>query len=197
VDLLRDAAGADEGSCERLRERHGDYLDGVLPAAELARMQTHLDECLSCARYDRVLRRGLQLARQLPELSPTDDFQLRLHYHLDHLHYSSPFAQQRPFAGIGVAATLAALIALIAWSPFLLLELAPAAPAASVAALPPADPLGAIAVSWYPGQVPSLPTHPRAVPPTLFPGPYSPLIVNPPVHGGPVRFISTEYRTTE
>jgi hypothetical protein len=71
------------------------------------------------------------------------------------------------------------------------------AEAGTVAALPPADPLGLIAVSWYPGHVPTFPTHPRDVLPTVFPGPYSPLIVNPPVHGGPVRLISTEIRSTE
>jgi hypothetical protein len=202
VDFLRDAAGGYADKCERIRERHGDYLDGVLPVAEQAQVQSHLAECLSCARYDRVLRRGLGVARQLPELRPAEDFELRLQHHIYHLQAGAPFGQPRPFAGIGVAATLAAAIALIAWSPFVLLDRAAdltatgvAAEHAAVAAFPPTDPLGAVAVSWYPGHFPALPTHPRDVLPTVFPGPYSPLIVNPPVHGGPVRMISSEYRT--
>lgn len=205
MDLLRDAAGADEGGCEQLRERHGDYLDGVLSAAGLAQVQSHLEECDACARYDRVLRRGVELARQLPVVKPAADFELRLQHRIYHLQDGDAFGQQRPLAGIGVAATLAIVIALIAWSPFLVLDRADferkadgaAEPGAMMAALPPADPLGTVAVSWYPGLVPALPTHPFMVRPTVFPGPYSPLIVNPPVHGGPVRLTSTEYRTLE
>jgi hypothetical protein len=200
VDLLRDAAGADEHGCEQFRARHGDYLDGVLPAAELAQVRRHLGACVLCARYDRVVRRGLELARQLPELRPAEDFELRLQHRIFHLQDVNVVGQRRPVAGVGIAATLAALLAVIAWSPFLVLDRSSAAPGREGAsqagtltlAVPPADPLGSLVVSWYPGHVPALPAHPRAVRPTVFPGPYSPLIVNPPVHGGPARTISTE-----
>jgi Putative zinc-finger len=205
VDLLLDAAGAEALGCKQFRERHGGYLDGLLPAAELAQVQNHLDECVACARYDRVLRRGLQLARELPEPRPGEDFELRLQHRIFHLQAGGALGQQRPVAGVGVAAALAGLIALIAWSPFLVLDRSSAARAADVGAqagtlivpVPSADPLGALVVSWYPGHVPTLPTHPRAVHPTVFPGPYSPLIVNPPVHGGRARTIATEYHTFE
>jgi predicted anti-sigma-YlaC factor YlaD len=95
VELLRDAAGGSEDSCERLRERHGDYLDGLLAGAELAQMQSHLAECLACARYDRVLRRGLGVARELPPLMPTDDFEHRLQHHIYHLHAGASFGEPR------------------------------------------------------------------------------------------------------
>jgi anti-sigma factor RsiW len=198
VDLLRDAAGADEGSCGWFRERHGDYLDGLLPASERAQMQGHLEECVACARYDRVLRRGLQLARQVPELRPADDFELRLQHRIFHEQDGNALGQQRPLASV---AALAGVIALIAWSPFIVLHRrageGPSDAGARMVALPATDPLGTVAVSWYPGDVPALPTQRRTVRPTVFPGPYSPLIVNPPVHGGPVRTISTEYRALE
>lgn len=203
MDLLRDAAGSGEWGCDQLRQRHGDYLDGLLPAAELARVQSHLDECDACARYDRVVRRGLELARALPELTPAHDFELRLQHRIFHMQYGGALAQQRPLAGVGVAAALAGLIAVIAWSPFLVFDQNPAGRAAAgeagtmTAALPAADPLGMVAVSWYPGHVPALPTQARAARPTVFPGPYSPLIVNPPVHGGPVRTVATEYHAVE
>jgi anti-sigma factor RsiW len=203
VDPVRDPAGADEDACERLRERHGDYLDGLLPIAELAQVQSHLEECDSCARYDRVVRRGLDVARGLPDLRISDDFELRLQHRLFHMQDASALGQ--PLAGVGVAATLAIVIALIAWSPFLLLQRTPTTPTTSVvaepevmmAALPPSDPLGTVAVGWYPGQISALLTQPRLARPTIFPGPYSPLIVNPPVQFAPMRMTSTEPRTLE
>lgn len=64
--------------CREFLLRYSDYDDSLIPAAEAERFSAHLSGCSSCARYDRVLRKGRMLARQLPRPEPSPDFMPRL-----------------------------------------------------------------------------------------------------------------------
>lgn len=67
--------------CTEFLDRYSEYDDSLLPAREEAVFRAHLDACEGCARYDRVLRKGRMLARQMaPE--PTPDFMPRLRLRL-------------------------------------------------------------------------------------------------------------------
>jgi hypothetical protein len=64
--------------CGEFLADYSDFLDGRCEAHSLSDYHYHLQHCSACAEYDRVMRRALQLVRQLdpPEANP--DFQPRL-----------------------------------------------------------------------------------------------------------------------
>lgn len=51
----------------------GDYLEGDLELAELARVEAHLPDCRSCSEELRELRATISLLRGLPEQEPPPD----------------------------------------------------------------------------------------------------------------------------
>ncbi|MFW6206115.1 MAG: zf-HC2 domain-containing protein, partial [Gemmatimonadota bacterium] len=69
-------------NCREFLRRYSEYDDSLIPAFEADRFRAHMAECPSCARYDRVLRKGRMLARQLPRLEPDPDFLPRLRLRL-------------------------------------------------------------------------------------------------------------------
>jgi anti-sigma factor RsiW len=68
--------------CNEFLSRYSDYDDSLLPKAETARFRAHMEACASCARYDRVLRKGRMLARQARGIEPSEDFAGQLHFRL-------------------------------------------------------------------------------------------------------------------
>lgn len=58
-------------SCRDFLDAYTEYRDGFLDPGQTARMAAHLDACTSCDRYDRVLREGVQILREL-EVEPLD-----------------------------------------------------------------------------------------------------------------------------
>jgi hypothetical protein len=205
VDQHRETIESEPFSCDQLRDRHSDFIDGLLRPEEMAELQAHIDECDACARYDRVLRNGLSLVRDLSEVRPSDDFEHRLQHRLFHLQDDEMLHGRGPFASFTSAAAIAAILGVVTWTAVLVREraLMPDAIAdfqvesTMMVPLPALDPLGGHLADWYTAHSATLLTHSTSVRPTIFPGPYSPLIVRPPVHGGAVRFVSSEYRATE
>lgn len=65
-------------TCREFLERYSEYDDSLIPAAEAERFRRHMEACPSCARYDRVLRKGRMVARQLDRPEPSPDFIPRL-----------------------------------------------------------------------------------------------------------------------
>lgn len=72
----------DPMDCSDFLERYSDYDDSMMPSAEAERFREHMAVCPVCTRYDRVLRKGRMLARQLPTVEPSGDFVPRLHMRL-------------------------------------------------------------------------------------------------------------------
>jgi hypothetical protein len=193
----QDASRKREVMCDEVLAMHSDYLDGLLAAHEAARVQWHLSSCSSCARYDRVVRRGGELLRELPKVMPSDDFAERLQHRIFHLQDGEKLGAQR--AGAAATFAVASVIALLAWSP-LFFAGEDSIGVASVTEeqhnapfLPAPALLGGVGDVWLPAPLtgPLGNTDPLRVL-ASFPGPHSRLVVNPPLHGT-VRTVSSEY----
>jgi anti-sigma factor RsiW len=183
--------------CDEFLARHSDYLDGLLSPVAAARLSAHATACDSCARYDRIVRKGIDLVRELPDVEPSEDFEMRLQHRIFHLEDARVLEPRA--SGAAAALGVAAAIALLAWSPLLVVPADPgmaAAPALEEDAAGARDAQGAVTLfsqsTWYPMTMPAAPAHQPAALLAAFPGPYSPLVVSPPAHRS-VRPVSTEY----
>jgi hypothetical protein len=193
-----DVKRADRVRCDEFLSGHSDYLDGMLSSAAAAQMRAHMELCSSCARYDRIVRKGLTLASEVPEVQPMLDFEQRLHHRIMRLEDEMTFTQQRPAVGVAAALAVAAMIALLAWSPLLVQRATTATATAPQPIQPDFQPLPYTTPElgvqhWYT-------TIPVGIPVTaegaaslmgrqaLAPGPYNPLVVRPPVRA--VRTVS-------
>jgi anti-sigma factor RsiW len=187
------AGRSQEAGCDEFLAGHSEYVDGRLSSLAAARLAAHADECRSCARYDRIVRRGMDLVRDLPAAEPSDDFELRLQHRIFHMEDAG--ALQPRAGGAAAALGIAAAIALLAWSPMMVRDDAPVASATHESAAPyfavEAVPLFS-QNAWYPVAMPAAPSHQPAAVLAMFPGPYSPLVVTPPAHRA-VRPVSTGY----
>lgn len=106
--------------CNTFIARYSEFRDGELSWAEGEEMQEHVDECPTCAHYHRVVQRGTDVFRALPELEVSDDFGDRLRWRL----YQADDEMRREREGATrsqVAGTLgiAAVIAFAAWIPLM------------------------------------------------------------------------------
>lgn len=73
-------------NCREFLHRHSEYVDALIEPAEAARLRAHAAACPACARYDRVVRRGGQLARELlPRVQVSEDFEPRVRHRLLHV----------------------------------------------------------------------------------------------------------------
>lgn len=114
-------------------EGHAEYIDGVLPAAQMRSFDGHAASCRSCGHYDRVVRRGLMLARNLPEVQPSPHFHENLQSRLMGVDAE---ASRSLTANNATVVVIAAVLALVSITP--LLKLVPEAkpPVAGVAVEP-------------------------------------------------------------
>lgn len=200
----------DATSCSEFVACYGDYADGMLDPTTAARLRRHLEECASCARYDRIICRGAELARDFLSIEPSPDFEQRLQHRIFHEQDTAALHNARP-AAVPTALAVAAMIALLAWSPLLLSDDA-AVPSAStmmtaasvgVSAATTVGNAGGMTVmrprgapfaggtSWY-----RVPATSSVATLAAFPGPHSPLIVTPPAHRR-ARTVSAGYLTVE
>lgn len=128
--------------CEEFLAGYSELRDGVLPLPTRVRLQQHLHECESCARYDRVVRRGVDMIQDADPLQPSDDFLFRLQHRILHVE-----DEMRGPGRLGSGATpavvgmVAALLGIGAWLPALHQAPEPHR-LPSVAALAPETPLG-------------------------------------------------------
>lgn len=180
--------------CREFLLRYSDYDDSLIPAAEAERFSAHLSECASCARYDRVLRKGRMLARQLSRPEPSPDFIPRLQLRLLQVR-----SGRGRWKGAGLAAGLAAVtVLMVATAAVQLMGSAgdaSDAPGAGAVTVQPVGPTGA--GSGRPAFVPAAglamlsqlsstrPATPRAwvtrTVATADTASYSPLVTGPPV----------------
>lgn len=99
-------------NCKDFLARHSEWYDGMLEPSAAELLRAHADACPSCARYDRVVRRGADLARDLlAAIEPSSDFEQRMRHRL--FHERDAMAAPRD-AGAGVYAVAASIILLIA-----------------------------------------------------------------------------------
>lgn len=69
--------------CRTFLKKHVAFVDGTLNAGAEAVMFAHLRACSRCARLDVAVRRGLLVARNLPDVQLSWDFMARLEMRLE------------------------------------------------------------------------------------------------------------------
>jgi hypothetical protein len=197
-------------ACSIFLEDHAAYIDDVMDAQDAAAHEAHAHECEACARYARVLDRGLRLVHELPEIEPSAYFEERLRHRIFHIEDDARLERDRGRSATGLAA--AALIALIAWSPMLWRNHASsnvgrvsyatsaASPATASTRYDYSDANDIAALREQQARRPSWYAHPADAALEQAPvhrivsvaGSYSPLIVSPPAARGPraVRLVS-------
>lgn len=192
---LRTADQSDDASspCSEFLALYGEYVDGTLQGVVQQRLSAHVDACDSCARYDRIIRRGAGLARDFMTIEPSPEFEQRLQHRIFHEQDMSALQGGRP-AAISTALAVAAMIALVAWSPVLIAERGTSVPSeatvrAGIMTRGAASFTGSS--TWY--SVPATTSNAMLA---AFPGPHSPLVVTPPTHRR-VRTVSAEYAPVE
>lgn len=141
-------------NCGEFLAGYTDYRDGTVSWEREEDFLTHMEDCGSCARYDRVVRRGADVLRGLPELEVSDDFAERLQHRLYHVDEERSYAGRRAAAGTAMTTLgVAAMIALAAWVPMMLprgaAEPAPALAVVDAVSTYEALPLHAVAEPEY------------------------------------------------
>lgn len=99
-------------NCRDFLNRHSDYVDARVAAAEAALIRSHAEACPSCARYDRVVRQGARLARELlPRIEVSEDFAPRVRHRLLHVRDDEAAARRAGSASLYAAATVVLIAA--------------------------------------------------------------------------------------
>lgn len=174
-------------SCKEVLARHSEYLDGEMAPLDLERWRAHLAECALCARYDRVLRKGVRMLADRPAVEPDPTFKLHLRYRLADEERRS---QLRPVTmNAAASVSVAAVLALVAWLPIMVLARGDErAPAAAVTSLSTTD-QRASEIAWHGGHgmserhahdKPSVTLNHTTTAASLIGRRYTPLIVEPP-----------------
>jgi anti-sigma factor RsiW len=106
-------------SCSDCLARHSEYLDGVMDNVTTEEWRIHLAECAECARYDRVVRRGLKVLAAQAHIEPSSDFMAQLQRRLAVEERRTALRPMTSLAGASLA--VAAMLAFAAWIPVLIL----------------------------------------------------------------------------
>lgn len=105
-------------SCKEVLARHSEYIDGEMAPPDTEAWRAHLATCTVCARYDRVLRKGVSLLAAKPDIEPEPEFMLHLRYRLaDEAHRME---MQPVNHHMAAAVSVMAVLAVVAWIPMLL-----------------------------------------------------------------------------
>lgn len=179
------ASGQVAMKCSEFIALTSEYVDGYLSAPEVIAFEKHLARCAACARYLRVLEQGISLARDMDVIEPSEDFDWRLNRRLREIDEVMAERTRSAASGAALAVAIAGMVAFLAWSPILSTGVSRSAAqwfGESRADLVPDDTVGGWEW-WYGGGVePAAMRRPSAS--NAFPGPYSPLRVDPPIRGG-------------
>jgi len=96
--------------CDDFLQSFSDYLDAEFEKHPPEEYNEHLECCARCGEYDRVVRRGLRLVREMDSPEPVPDFMPRLQRSfLSYRHRSEvivEYAKAAGIAGLSIAAVM-------------------------------------------------------------------------------------------
>lgn len=175
--------------CDTFLDGHSDFRDGLLTLPDRVAFEAHLRECDHCARYDRVVDKGVQVLRARPELEVSDDFMDRLQHRLYHVDDEMAAARRRrsPVSRGAVAALAAAAsVAAVALLPRLYPGAAPTVtmlqPVAASAPAPAAPAFRVASGAAAPSQ--GLAAQLEEVGVEVYPMPYGDVLYRTAAYGG-------------
>jgi len=97
--------------CAEFLERYSEFLDGEIEVSRVPAFQHHIVSCSSCAEYDRVVRRGLLLVRELEPPEATPDIVPQLQRRFLDAKETSPWIEYTRAALVAGATTIVILAA--------------------------------------------------------------------------------------
>ena len=105
--------------CSDFLAGFSDFFDAADGSPERAAAVAHMAECESCARYNEVVERGIELLRSIPGKELGDSFRARLEHRLYHLADEEALGRGGSASGTTVATAvgMAVLMAAVAWAP--------------------------------------------------------------------------------
>lgn len=104
--------------CREFVEGYSEFRDDRLRPERERRYRIHLRACPSCARYDRVVSRGVEVFNQLPTPSPSDDFLPRLKHRIYHVRDGIPMSTDWPAGSAALVAVATVGLLALSWLPF-------------------------------------------------------------------------------
>lgn len=104
--------------CREFVEGYSEFRDDRLRPERERRYRTHLRACPSCARYDRVVTRGVEVFNELPTPSPSDDFFPRLKHRIYHVQDGIPMSTDWPAGSAALVAVATVGLLALSWLPF-------------------------------------------------------------------------------
>jgi anti-sigma factor RsiW len=174
-------------TCEECFALASDYIDDALNPLDAVRYRAHTAACTRCERYQVVLQQSLDLVREMPEIQPSSDFEWRLNRRLRELDEELAVHQNSVRSGVVVALGLAALVVFVAWAPIFAPDRGTPGRAVAYPTEAPAAEneslVQDVTGEWLLGRAPTRAFSPPSAT-NMFPGPYSPLLVAPPLGGG-------------
>lgn len=106
--------------CSEFLARFSDFYDGGAPEPDRVAFSAHLEGCASCRRYLEVVRRGVDLLRELPPIEPREDLPERLRHAVYSLEEERRRRRSSPGAsGVMAMVAAAAVLAMLVWTPLL------------------------------------------------------------------------------
>jgi hypothetical protein len=96
--------------CRKFRNQHALFVDEMCSELDAFEMRSHMRFCPECDRHDTVVRRGIMLMRNLPNIRPSPEFNARLSARLRAEEFASPLAgTSRAMRYASLAAAVAVL----------------------------------------------------------------------------------------
>ena len=104
-------------NCRDFRTQYAAYLDLALNAGDMQDMERHAGTCELCGKADLGVRRGLLLARNLREITPSPDFMVRLDARLvaERIAMREAAAERRRPPTLRMMSALAASLMAMGW----------------------------------------------------------------------------------
>jgi anti-sigma factor RsiW len=106
-------------NCSDFLQDYSSYRDGLLSSEREDELRSHVAECESCARYDRVIGGGVELVRSLDAVEPSDDFMDRLQHRIYHVEDEMRVSRSSSGSSLALTVAIAAAIGVTAWTPSL------------------------------------------------------------------------------
>ncbi len=110
-------------NCAEFLAHYSRFRDGDLSGSDREALDSHLDGCASCRRYDRAVTRGVEFLRESPGIRARDDLKERVRHSIYSLEDAERVRRFRPHApsGGGAMALMAAavLVMVVIWTPSL------------------------------------------------------------------------------